>query len=843
MGRSLDVLLHDIRFAVRSLLHRPSYSLIVIGILAVGIGAVTTIFSVVNGILIRPLPYPDADRLVKVWKGGSQVPVPDFLDFERRTGAFEAWGAAWDRFMDLSGEGTPVRVKTARLTPRVFEILGARRDVGRLLVSDDFAGSTSPVVVLSHDLWSRRWAADPGIVGRTVRLDGEMFTVVGVLASDFVAPEGMDLDGTDVFMPLDVTAPEVQNRNMFVLATVARLRPGVSYEQGRAELDVLQAALQGEFGGAWSRDGEPVPIRTEPFSEATLGDIGPTLRAFLGAVALLLLIACANVANLSLARGVERGRELAVRGALGAGRYRLVGQLLTESVLLAVAGGAAGIGIAVAGVSAFRHFNPGGIPRLEEVTVDPGVLLFAVGLSALTGVLFGLAPAWLPAVRKPQIALRSGGYSSTAGPEGRRTRGVLVSAEAALAVVLLVGAGLLFHSFLKLRSVDLGFVPRHVTTLQIDIRSVRESSEYAPFLEDLLGRLEAIPGVEAVGASWQLPFDRGRCCVAGGVIPAGSDTTVQAYFHPATPHYFDALGAPLLAGRALTEADEAAERERNVRVEAAMEDSTGAGLASLPRFEVPVLIGRTLAELAWSEARDGRYADVIGRNLRSPGSDSQSASVHTDYRVVGVVEDIRHWSLDREYGNNLYLPFETYGTWISQMDIALRHTAPEAAIVSAVRSAMLDLEPDLPVGRITSMEGRIAASAANERFNFVLLTAFAAVAFLLAAAGIYGSLLYDVRARRREIGIRMALGAHVGPILGSVLGRGLRLAGLGVVVGLAAAFGLSRLLDSLLFGISASDPATYGIATLLLLGAAGAACWVPALRAARTDPVEVLRLE
>ena len=356
-------------------------------------------------------------------------------------------------------------------------------------------------------------------------------------------------------------------------------------------------------------------------------------------------------------------------------------------------------------------------------------------------------------------------------------------------------------------------------------------------------RLKAVPGVETVGASWQLPFDRGRCCVAGGIIPAGSDTTILTYFHPATPDYFDALGAPLLAGRTLTEADEAAERARNVRVEAAMEDSTGGGLASLPSFEVPVLVGRTLAELSWPEARDGNYSDVVGRLLRSPGSDSQSASVHTDYRVVGVVEDIRHWSLDREFGNNLYLPFETYGTWISQLDIALRHTAPEAAIVPAVRAILLELEPDLPIGRITSMEGRISASAATERFNVVLLTAFAAVAFLLAAAGIYGSLLYDVRARRREIGIRMALGAHIGPIVGSVLGRGLRLAGLGVVIGLAAALGLSRLLESLLFGISTSDPATYGVATLLLLAAAGAACWIPALRAARTDPVQVLRLE
>jgi predicted permease len=843
MRPRVDRWTHDIRFAARSLTRRPFYSLTVIAIVALGIGAVTTIFSVVDGILLRPLPYPGADRLVRVWKGNSSVPVPDYLDFERRTESFEAWGAAWDRHMDLSGAGTPVRVKTGLLTPRVFEILGAHPVAGRLFILDDFAGGMSSVAVLSNDLWSRRWGQDPAVIGRTVRLDGKMFTIVGVLESDFVAPEGLDLDGTDVYVPLDAVDPDVQNRNMFVLSVVARLRPGLSYERARAELDVLQATLQSEFPGSWSRDGEPLPIRTETLSEATLGNVGATLGAFFGAVGLLLLIACANVANLSLVRALDRSREIAIRGALGAGRARLMRQLVTESVLLSVAGGVAGLVLAVLGVSAFRHFDPGGIPRLAEVTIDVRVLVFAIGLAVATGVAFGLAPAWLPALRRPQLALRSGGYSGTAGPEGRRLRGALVALETALAVVLLVGAGLLFHSFLTLRSMDIGFAPEQLTTLQIDIRSVRESSEYAPFLHELIGRLEGIPGVTSVGASWQLPFDRGRCCVSGGLIPAGMDTTMSAYFHPATPGYFDALGVPLLAGRVLTEADETAERERNARVGAAMGDSTGEAIARLPRFEVPIVVGRTLAELAWPEARDGRYSEVLGRTLRSPGSDSQEARVHTDYRVVGVIEDIRHWSLDREYGRNLYLPFETYATWISQLDVAIRHTTPESALAPAVRAVLLEIEPDLPVGRIASMDSRISASAANERFNFVLLSTFASVAFLLAAAGIYGSLLYDVRSRRREIGIRIALGAHVRPIVSTVLRRGLALTGIGLGLGLIAALALSRLLEGLVFGISTSDPITYGASILVLVSGAVAACWIPAARAARTDPVRVLRLE
>jgi len=844
MNSGFSALAQDVRFAIRSLARRPAYSVIVVAILALGIGAVTTIFGVVDGILLRPLPYPGAERLVTVWKGQSAVPVPDFLDFERRTESFDAWGASWDLSMDLSGDGTPLRVKAARVTPRVFEIFGARPGLGRLLTPDDFTGGTEAVAVISNELWVRRWGSDPGVLGRTIRLDGEPFTIVGVLAPDFVAPEGLDLDATDAYTPLDVTDPDVQNRRMFVLSTVARRKPTVSYEQARAELDVLQSALQTEFADAWHRDNVgPIPIRTEPFMEATLGGIGTTLRAFLGAVFLLLLIACANVANLTLARTVERTREIAVRGALGAGRARLVSQMLTESLLLAVLGGLAGIALAVLGVSAFRFFDPGGIPRLAEVAVDGRVLGFAIALAVLTGLVFGLAPALLLAAKPPQIALRSGGYSVTAGPEGQRARGLLVASETALAVMLLIGAGLLFHSFLKLRSVDLGFEPEQLTTLQVDIRSVRESSEYTAFLNDLTGRLQAVPGVTAVGASWVLPFDRGRCCVSGGLIPGGSDTTVVAYFHPATPDYFRALGVTVLAGRTLSNADEGAERDRIARVEAAMEGTGDETVADLPRFDVPVVIGRSLAELAWPEARNGHYAEVLDRTFRSPGSDSQEAKVHTDYRVVGVVEDIRHWSLDRDYGLNLYLPFETYGTWISQLDIAIRHTAPRAAVAAAARSILLELEPDLPVGRITSMQNRISASAANERFNFVLLSTFAVAAFLLAAAGIYGSLLYDVRARRREIGIRMALGARVAPVARAVLGRGLRLAGLGIGVGLLVALALSRLLRSLLFGISTTDPVTYALTALLLLAVAAAACWGPAVRAARTDPVQVLRAE
>ncbi len=821
---STERLVQDIRYAARSLSKRPGFALLTMLIVALGIGATTTIFSVVDAVLLRPLPYPDADRLLVFAKDNSSVPVPDYVDWRDRTRSFEAWAGTWVVSRDLTGVGEPERLSAAQVTPKLLSIFGARSGRGRLLTAGDYAEGAPRVAVLSYEFWARRWGADPGVVGQTITLGGEPTVVVGAVERGFTPPEGMGrLAGADVYVPFDLARPELQNRRLFIMSVVAKLGPDVSYEMARAELDVLQTALQAEYPDSYiDPDGSRVEINSATLESATLGNIGRTLYMLLGAVALMLLIACANVANLFLARGTDREREMALRSALGANRGRIVGQLLTESVLLAVVGGALGVGVAFAGVKAFNVLNPGGIPRLSEVAVDLRVLAFAFGLAVATGLAFGIVPALSSAWSDTYAALREGTSHTTAGRGRSRLRNALVVAETGLALVLLVGAGLLFNSFVRLRQVETGFRSEGLTTLQLNLGTAYEDEARVRFAQELLERLAAAPGVVAAGASWRLPFDRGRCCWRTRLWPTASTDTASSYIHPVTPDYFRALGATLRRGRGFTQADAAIEP---ISIMGAPEDRIA------PEQPIPLILNRRLAERWWPEG------DAIGQPLAT------SSLPGADLRVVGVVEDIRHWRLQADITQSIYVPFAPFAGPVELLDVAVRHEGGMAGIADLIRRAVWEINPNLPLGAIASMESRISRSVATPRFYASLLTTFAVVAFVLAAGGIYGSMLYSVGQRQRELGIRIALGAERRDVLRMIVGRGMLLTAIGIGLGLAGAYALSRTLESLVFGITATDPATFVIVSVLLAAVALLACFLPAARAARTDPIETLRAE
>lgn len=820
----------DARLAARSLARRPGFALTAVGLIGLGVGATTAVFSVVDAVLLRSLPYPGAERMVVLWKNESAVPIPDFVDLEGGVAAFEAIGAVLEESKDLTGRGEPVRLRVSQVTEQLLPMLGARAWRGRLFAADEFGPGGARVVVLTPGFWVRHFGGDGSAIGSTIVLSGEPHEVVGVLDPDFVQPEALRLAGTDVLTPLDLTRPDMQNRNMYVLTVAARLGPGATEASAGSELDALSARLAEVHPDGWrQRDGEPGRFELVTLEQATLGDVGRALWMFLGAVGLMLLIACANVGNLFLARATEREGEMAVRAALGASRGRLLAQVLTEGMLLGLAGGLVGMGLAALGVRAFRSLDPGGIPRVAEITVDARVLAFAVTLSALTGVLFGLLPAWISARADAAAALRESSRRSTASRAHSKLRNGLLVAELALALVLLSGAGVLFSGFVRLRSVDPGFDPERLVTVGLDVETAVPPGQRMAFVDGLLARIGRGQGVTAAGASWRLPFDRGRCCWRVPITHAAeSGDTIAAHVHPVTAGYFDALGARFVEGRDFQKA------ERNVaqvpfRPALSLPgESSQHATASAP---LPVVLARPMAE------RFFPGGGAVGRTLRYGHMD-----IHL--RVVGVIDPIMHWGLDAGPGENVYIPFEAIAAWpLGLLDIAIRHGGPSAPAVAAARAAVRELAPDLPIDRITTMEERIAGSIATPRFYATLLSTFAVLAVILAAAGVYGSMLYVVGLRRREMGIRLALGARSRDVAGLVLRRGVGLVLAGTVLGVAAALATTRVLRSLVFEVSVTDPATLAAAAGALAAASLLACWLPARRAARVDPVSMLRAE
>jgi putative ABC transport system permease protein len=787
----MSALTQDLRIAARSLRRSPGFTAVAAATLALGIGANTAVFSIVRGVLLRPLPYKNAERLVF-----ANVSIPDAEDLRRACPAIEDAALFASNLYNV-GVGPDVEQLRGALVGReFFRIVGGPASAGRALGEAD---AREQVAVLSQALARRRFGSDAAALGKIVDLSGRGFTVVGVMPASFELP-GRDFD---LWIPLEHelarTPAQFANRGLRIFRMIALVRPGVSVAVARAQAAAESARLQ----RAYPDTNRGVTTDLVPLSDRLLGGTRPALAALFAAVGLVLLIASANVAGLLLARGAARERELAIRAALGAGRGRLVRQLLTESVVLSLAGAAGGALLAAWGVAALPLFAPSGLPRLSEIRVDSGVLLFTLAASVAAGLAFGL----MPALRSSRASLARGASSSArASAGGGRLRAALVVAEVALAVVVLVGAGLLVRSLQRLLSVDKGFEPESLTSFQLNVVELDAPPARAAAAAAAVREIRSIPGVLSAGAGSALPPETAQRATHFEVDGRPPDDEDSAYFVAATPGYFEALGTRLLQGRAFADAD---------------------------RADAPPVaaISRGLARRLFPAG------DAVGRRIRLLNPDESPAW----REIVGVVEDVRYSGLDDPGDSAVYTPFaQTPFLWAYVM---VRSATPAASLAPALREAVRRVSPRLAAARIRPMARLVDASVATPRFHAALLSAFAALALFLSALGLFGLISYSATMRRREIGIRVALGASPRDVFARIAGGGVRLVALGLAAGVVASAAASRLLTGLLFGVRGTDPATYGAiaAVMLLTGLAAGA--IPALRACRVDPAAALRSE
>jgi predicted permease len=803
----MDTIRQDLVYALRRLRQAPGFTLVAVATLAVGIGANSAIFSVVNAVLLRPLPYPEADRLVSVastWKGRRTVYSPqNFLDTAAAARSFEGL-AAWDPGgMTLGGAGRPKGVEGAQVSAGFFDLLRVRPVLGRGFAADENEPGRTRVAVLGHALWRERFGADPGAVGRSVAVDGVPHVVVGVAPEGFSYPEGREL-----WTPLEYDARfRGDSRGAWYLTAIGRLRPGVTVEAADREV----AAIAANLARAYPDDNEGVGASVASLQAVTVQGARGALLLLLGAVGFVLLIACVNVANLLLARGAAREAEVAVRVALGAGRGRIVRQLITESLVLAVVGGGAGLLLATLTLDALLALRPAGVPRLAEVRIDGAVAAFATGLSLLTGVLFGCFPAWQAARRTTAQSLREGGRGTVG--RGSRLRAGLVVGQTALAMVLLAGAGLLVRSFDQLRRVNPGFEAADALTFRLKLpeNAYTEASQRAAFYDQLLARLRALPGVGAAGGITGLPLSGARYSFSFTVkgrppVPPPQQPSME--LRVATPGYFEAMGIPVVQGRAFT----------------------GGDGASAPRV---VVLSETAVRRYF--AGEEPLGQEIVTGMR--GLDGQNAGG----LVVGVVGDVKDHGLDTEPLPEIYLPLGQAPP--RTVDLLLRTRVAPRSLVPAVEDVVRAADPELPVERTRTLEEVVARSISEPRFYMLLLAAFAATALGLAALGIFGVMSYAVAQRSHEIGIRVALGARPVDVLGMVMRHALVLSVAGVAAGLLGALALSRAVASLLFELSPTDPVTLASVAALLTAVALLASYWPARRATRVDPLVALRSE
>ncbi|HEV7668452.1 MAG TPA: ABC transporter permease [Thermoanaerobaculia bacterium] len=796
----------DLRFAWRSLWKHPSLTLIAVVALALGIGANTAIFSVVQAVLLKPLPFPEPDRVIRLidvapdkLRAGATSP-PDFADWQAQNRAFSHLAAIGTEFVNLTGEGEPERLYAGQVSGDFFGALGAKPLLGRpLLPAEDVAGGPN-VAVLSSRFWQRRFGGDPGIVGRRLILNGEPTVIVGVVASSLDLPKGAEL-----WLPLRLTVKEEQ-RGGHYLRVLGRLRPGVSLPRAQSEMSGIAARLAIAHPDTNTNWG----IRLSPLRETMVENIRPALFVLLGAVGLVLLIACANVANLLLSRLAAREREVAVRTALGAGRGRLIRQFLTESTLLSLAGGLLGALLAAGGTPLLLALFGDRIPRAQEVGIDGAVLAFTLVLSLGTGLLFGLLPALHASSPNLQSTLRDGAKGA-GDRRGRRTRSSLVFAEVALAIVLLVSAGLLVRSLRELQNVRPGFRSDHALSVQVALpeSGYKEEPKQVAFYRDLLPRLAALPGVKSAAAGYPLPLsgNRYRLAFQAEGLPAEVTDLPRANMAFVSPDYFATLGIPLQQGRVFD------------------------GHEAIGGEKVTV-INRTLAETIW------RGQNPIGRRISFDVPVNEKSEW---FRIVGVVGDVHHLGLDEDSGNQSYLPL--FQSPISEAGLVVRTAGSPTGLAAAVTRTVRQIDPALPVADVKTLDALLADSVAEPRANAFLLSLLAALALVLSAVGVYGVLSYSVAERTREIGLRMALGAGAGQILRQLLREGLGIVLAGIAAGLLGAFFLARVLASLLFGVTTRDPLTFVGVPLVLLAVALIATWVPARRATKVEPVVALRYE
>jgi putative ABC transport system permease protein len=802
----METLIKDFRFAARSLAKRPGFTLIVVLTLALGIGANTAMFSVINAVLLRPLPYRDAERVVTLWQNNSKAGIPrndvspaNFVDWSEQSNSFEAMAGIEPFSFSMIGYGEPERFSAWLVTSGFFQVAGTEPELGRTFSAEDYQPGNNRVVVLSHGVWQRRFGGDASVVGRKLTLNGQPAVVVGVMPQEFQLPPDRE-----IWAPLVIGERQRQLRGATFWNVVARLKPGTTVAQAQEEMNGIAARLAAQYPDTNGGMGATVV----PIFEQLTGQISSALWALAGAVGFVLLIACVNVANLLLVRGAERQREFAIRRALGAERLRLLRQTLTESLLLVFIGGGTGVLVASWLVKLIPALGAAKIPRVEHVEMDLRVVLFACVVSGLTAVVFGLVPAIQCWRNDIQSSLRESGRNSGATPARHRLRKALVISEVAIAVVLLAGAGLLFRSFVRLIQVDPGFSKENVLALQIFLaRSYQEPAKIVGFFEQSLEKIKGLPGIEAAAVVTSPPFinldsDATFIVVGRPAPPPGSEPS--AFYIPVSSEYLNALGIPLKRGRFFTEFD---------------------GPGSPP----VVVINETMAR------RHFQNEDAIGRRLTVNFGEPETRE------VVGVIGDVLHSGLHQEPSAQMFVPHQQSAS--SHMTFVMKTTNDPAAQVASVKRAIREVNPNQTFAKTATMEELVSDSLKQRRFNLFLLGIFAAMALLLATIGIYGSISYSTRQRTNEIGVRIALGAQSLDVLRLIVGQGVALALIGVAIGLGAAFLLTRAIKSLLFGVSPTDPLTFVAISLLLLVTALVASLIPARRATKVDPLIALRTE
>ena len=809
----LNQLLADIRFGLRMLRKNPGFTAVAVLTLALGIGANAAVFSVVYAVLLRPLPYKDPSSLIVLNEttpmvGTVSVSYPNFLDWRNQSHTFSEMAAVRGVGFNLAGVTQPENISGDAVSPNFLSMIGVRPFLGRDFDASEEKAGTPPVILLSYSLWQSHFGGDPNIVGRTIKLDDRSFTIVGVLPSNY-----RSLDKTDVMLPIGVWATDnsedaKERGSRGDLGVIGRLATGVSLTKARAEMEGIAARLATEYPASNDRFG----VALQPIRDAFVSDIRPAILVLFGAVMFVLLIACANVANLFLVRGASRTKEVALRIALGASRGRIISQMLTESFVLAVLGGVLGLALAVAGIGGMSRLIPADMLSGATVNLNGAVLLFAACVVALASFIFGLAPALHSTKPDVQSELKEGGRSGSAGAGQNQLRAALATAEISLALILLVGAGLMMKSLYRLLAVDPGFRPDRVLKLEMDLRTQQYSKDPAVlnFWQQVLEKVRVLPGVEAaaVGTAVPLTDSHGRADVTmeGMTAPAPGN-----YPHPdvhiISPGFVETLGIPLLRGRTFTDAD----------------------------HEKAPLVGMINVMTA---KRFFPKEDPIGKRFMfgHPSTDPPKW-----YTIVGVVGDTRLYGLANPARLEVYVPFRQNPR--SYMALVIKSGADPAALTSAIREAVQSIDKDQPLFAISTMKELVSNSVATRRMTLVLLGLFSGLALVLGAIGIYGVISYSVAQRTHEIGIRMALGAPRRDVFRLVVGQGLKLAGIGITIGIAGALGLARLMSSLLYGISATDFETFAGVSILLALVALLACFIPAQRAMRVDPTVALRYE
>ncbi len=811
----MDSVIKDIRYGVRGLLKHPGFTAIVVITLALGIGASTAIFSIVNSVLLRRLPYKTAERIVAIQETNPEGKIgqstsANFLDWRAQQTVFDHLAAIKTTTANLALSDHAERIDLAQTNANFFDVFGVTPQYGRLFNPQDEQAGHQPVVVVGHTLWQRRFGGDPSLVGKSITLDGNSYAVVGIAPPGFQYP-----NKTELWIPPLRLVPELfpgqdvtQSRRMGYLTVVALLKPGVSLQQAAAEMETITARLRQQYPDTNNRRFN----RVVSLHAHLIGDTNKLLLLLLGAVTFVLLIGCANVANLLLASGAARQKEMAIRTALGASRWRVVRQLFTESTVLAFAGGAVGLLIAFWGLTAITKLLPADFPRLNEIHMDVRVLGFTFAASVLTGILFGLVPALQLSRTDVQETIRETGRGAAGSLRQSRFRQALIVVEVALSVVLLAGAGLLFRSFLQLQSVNTGFVAEQVLTAKLTPSGTKYTTQadFVKFYNQVLEKVNAVPGVQAAGLINTLPLDKGP--TSGFRVEGRPVTTPDKWpsvnYRVVSPDYFRAMSIPVVQGRVYTDRDDA-------------------------NAPATMIVNQKLVH----DIFPGE--DPIGKRITFGNVDRNQQPVW--FEIVGVVANVRSLELREEPAPELY--FSALQDYWPTMALVVRSSVEPSSLSGSVRQIVNEVDKSIPVSDVKTMDHIVSESITQPRFNLFLLALFSTVAMLLSAAGIYGVTAYTVTQRTHELGIRLALGAQVGDVLKMILGQGMAVIGVGLVLGLLSAFALMRLLRSLLFGVGENDPVTFVAITLVLFLVALLACYIPARRATKVDPLVALRYE